>query len=245
MKIDDSNKRYSIFIAGILVISILSIFLAIALGVWDYRGKDQIGSLPFYHAPSDNLENNGPVSVSEKCEQTHDTGPGSIKIHRKEIPSVLPICIKNEDVAKWWILYESKGGYVPDLKTWIKVDGQIIKDLTPNYGWIELEQRKTGREGILLITAMTRIVDLSKPCALFYNLSGFVVYGARPIVLDSNELPTEGCQVIEWSQDYCGSFDKEVDLDIITNWEGCHLEKQEFRIILIQKVHISRIPNSP
>jgi hypothetical protein len=37
MKIDDSNKRYSMIIAGILLITVLPIFVAFSMGVMGER----------------------------------------------------------------------------------------------------------------------------------------------------------------------------------------------------------------
>jgi hypothetical protein len=253
MKIDDSNKRYSMIIAGILVISILSIFVAITLGSGGYRVYTQKGTQPHcigfqsteYEASERNLpENKKVVSVADKCEQTHDTKPGCITIEYKEIPYELPLCITQEEINDWWILYKVCGGYLPDKKDWIRICGSIRYPVLDNYGWIVLDQDKTPEGGIILMTEMEVIQDATLPCCCYYvNISGFVLYCNQEIHLDSNHHPT-GCQIVENGPGYDGDLDKLVELDIITNWEGCHLDKQEFRIILTQKNYFSGIPNS-
>ncbi len=46
MKLDNSNRRHSNVIAGILVISVASIFLACAFGVWDHKVISNDDPLP-------------------------------------------------------------------------------------------------------------------------------------------------------------------------------------------------------
>jgi hypothetical protein len=250
MKIDNSNKSYSMIIAGILVMVVLSIFMAISLGVRGCSIYVQETAKTQYlavqsqqrNATESNIpENNMIVSLAEKCEQSHDTEPGCIVKEHKEIPYDLPLCITQDVIDDWWIMYKVCGGYEPEAKNWIWKDGRKVI-VTNNYGWIVLDQTKTGEGGYILITQKEITYDSSLPCCCAYvNLSGFVLYCGQDIHLDSNKLPT-GCQIYETGTNF--DLDKMVDLDIITNWEGCHLDTQEFRILWAHKDYFTGIPNS-
>jgi len=124
MKLDDSNRRYSNIIAGILVISVASIILAYALGDWDHNvfsmnNPPQNGVELFMDKGNNIVENDilcelGFLSIPEKyCSDDLDTDAGEMVIlSNLDETQTLPLSI-NEDMinSDWAMSIYSYGGY--------------------------------------------------------------------------------------------------------------------------------------
>jgi hypothetical protein len=235
MKIDDSNKRYSIIIAGILIVSVASIFLAIASGYGIFKRNHDIPYRFSMEFPA-NLNKkawNDPVpgnikfvSVAQECDLLDlDTLRGEIKPNTPytNIPDPLPLCIDDSVVADWWIAYLVCGDY--DVRK---------KDCT-YYGKIEFRNDKDGLLGTVYMNGKPVETDL--PCCwTLVNFTVFDVYGIG-FEIPSNYKPIvdPDCNLF-MHKDYNEppGFNKKVDLKIITYWEGCLQDVQKFRLILAQ-----------
>ena len=119
MRIDTTNQRQSKFIIGILVITVFSVCIAIALG---YGGH--LTAKPHdYYSPNSNFSSNSIENSSGNKEIvtiTHrkellglDTEKGKIEILNEYLPAwtVVPLCIDDALVAPYWVQIKVTGGY--------------------------------------------------------------------------------------------------------------------------------------
>jgi hypothetical protein len=179
------------------------------------------------------------VFVLEYCEQKDlDTEKGKILVTEVNIDPILPLCVTDDTVADWSIIYAVCGGYEPQCGT-----AQLVQ--------------KDGCHGNLLIT-FTEI-----PCDECHGdccCCGWVCYEASfdvvddCICLDSNHLPSNP-EVDEHPCD-CPGFNcwittdpdktlgKEVDLKMWETWQGCNGPDQSFQVILAHKSCIRLDPPS-
>ena len=246
---EETNGSYSNAVIGILIITIaLSMGLSV-LGVWvnALDGSQEFTfDLPFIPEKksvkdiiSQEDSSEGQTSESQfrevseeacvgECDEPvpesgylgcFDTVPGTLEIvedatYLPEGP--LPLCIDNDYLANYYMTVVSVGGY------------------SPNWGAIFLNQMKGDEcfEGV--IYADFEEIDLDGcPCTVEYFITFYV---CEPICLDSNHLP-EG-----FDQDVY--LDKWVEVCFATEWEGCHLDTQEFMVILAHKT-MSQNPKLP
>lgn len=244
---NETNGSYSSTVMGILIITVsLSIGLSV-LGVWvialDGSQEDSF-DLPlipksFEDKISQETSSDPKVSEGESSEVPDEAGmgesdesvpesgylgcfdtvPGTLEIdwdstYLPEGP--LPLCIDNDYLANYYMTVVSIGGY------------------SPKWGAIFLNQMKGDEcfEGV--IYAHFEEIDLDGcPCTVEYFITFYV---CEPICLDSNHLP-EG-----FDQDVY--LDKWVEVCFASEWEGCHLETQEFMVILAHKA-MSQNPKLP
>jgi hypothetical protein len=234
MKIDDSNKRYSMIIAGILIVSVASVFLAISLG---YGGFKENPNNPFsmeIYANSGKKTwndgspgNNKSVSVAQECEIIDlDTAQGEIKPNTDytNIPTTLPLCIDDSVVKDWWIAYLVCGDY------------DVRKISCRYYGKIELRNDKDGLLGTIYMEGV-EVTDL--PCCWkLVNFTNFDVDPVNGFEIPSNYKPIvdPACNLyMHKDYDHSKGLGKEVDLLIKTWWKGCDQDIQKFRLILAHK----------
>jgi hypothetical protein len=133
MKLDNSNKRISNIIAGILLVFVAIIFIAIALGVFRdnpyLQDKiDPLNSGSLFDLEDD--ENQDFVPVAQTCDDVarYHTVRGSVEIMPEsnliDIASCssfeFPLCINPCDsevqlfINDWYAIFEVCGGYMPN-----------------------------------------------------------------------------------------------------------------------------------
>ncbi|MFX1281400.1 MAG: hypothetical protein ACFFA3_18780 [Promethearchaeota archaeon] len=233
MEIESNNKRYYLIVAGILVFTVLSIFVVLAMGFGDhlmYKMDDKYsinGVFPFLK--DDISKNTRKIEIESVPEKgvfgPFDTVPGDMKIFGQYLPEdPLPLKITNEYLDNYWVAVGTYGGY-----SWIS-------------GYIMVMQAKSNEElwkntvGFINITA----TEIEGPHGwTVYNLT-FSIIGDHPIILDSNHPPDSplGDFWVMGPND----LDKWVYLKVYTTWEGCPKPEQQFMVILAQ---ISIFPESP
>ncbi|MHA2400513.1 MAG: hypothetical protein ACXADU_16690 [Promethearchaeota archaeon] len=234
MEIESNNKRYYLIIAGILVFTVLSIFVVIALGfgghfmfklddTYSNNGVFPLNSKDDFSSKTGNIEI---VSVPEKgVFGPFDTEPGEMEIFDQNLPTdPIPLKITDEYLDDYWVVVGTYGGY-----TWVS-------------GYIKVMQAKSDERiwenivGYIEITA----TEIEGPHGwTVYNLT-FSVDDDHPIILDSNHPPDSplGDFWVKGPED----LDKWVWLKVHTTWEGCPLPEQQFMVILTQ---ITIFPESP
>ncbi|MFX0002962.1 MAG: hypothetical protein ACFE9J_05710 [Candidatus Hermodarchaeota archaeon] len=240
MKIDNSNKRYLIVIAGILIISLISIFLAYALGDWDHNAfpnnnPPPNGGLLLTNRENNIVENNiltevGFLPIAEKAQKSGiDTSSGVIYIADHNIPDTLPLCINQIDVDTWYATIYTHGGY-----TFEEGKVKVYQGKSDDPWW----DKYVGEITILGAgpTAIDVPADLPfDTCGALQVMQWDITFDmvVDPIMLDSNHVPTvygDGLFASCWDplpQD----LDKYVTLKFYMTWKGCDDEEQEFQII--------------
>lgn len=246
MKIDFSNKRYSIILAGILIAFIASITTVIILGLRGFEVHSFYKTESIYMGkPHDELTQNNTMFSLEECVREHQLVPGAevaFEIRHDvaagwvnidyNIPYEFPICITEEyvdlnfDITVW-----SYGGYTPDI-------------LGINY--MVLYQPKTGKGGILDITWDDGVQKF--PCSAMEYSASFDIIGGEPIVLESNHLP----DIINDDPDFTFLLEAEptpdlckwVHVGVFSSWEGCPDANQKFKLILAHYHCVPRISKS-
>ena len=257
MKMDDSNKRYSTIIVGILVAFISSIFVANLIGFGGYSFNSsnalqlQSAGIPMYEESNNNLiggnssrgENND-VHIAQYCEVDGlDTVAGSIEYEDHYIDDPLPLCITPEVVEDWWVVLKVIGGYEPtggNIEVWQK--GVLVTN--PCYG---------GPGTMYLGWVLADPVDVTDQyntgpccCIRYYNLSIDPSLCNNWACIDSNQYPPVcdlGCVITDYEEGMTIP-DKDVTLKIWTDWQGCGMPCQQFEIIYAHKNCVPGIPNS-
>jgi len=159
----------------------------------------------------------GPVPESDYLGR-FDTVPGTLEVIFEDLPTGdLPLCIDDAWLAPYSITVRSIGGYAP------------------KYGAIFVNQMKGDDcfEGVICANFEDITTADECPCVADYKIT-FTV--KDPICLDSNHLPVGFDQTV--------TLDKEVEVCYYSVWEGCHLETQEFVVILAHKA-MSQNPKLP
>jgi len=238
MKIVNSNKRYSLIIAGILILSILSIFLAATLDLGN-SSNDKNSYLRYMGSGDIYVDNgnNDNVSVAQSQDFDHiDTDTGYIDITDSYLPETVPLCLDNGAIDDWFIEITTCGGYY------------IRSDIT---SYVNVLQKKAddGSAYASIGTLNINIADITPAdapcCCKVYNLT-FTVEDDGCIAVDSNHFPWTGINADGWSLTKHGcNLNKWVELDVMTYWCGCHCWDQNFEIILTHKGIISGIPQLP
>jgi hypothetical protein len=220
MEIDYGNKRSQMIIAGILVITVLSILVGFALVVGDFGNLSQNTILPINGGIVNNPEmnisrNDADVSVGKGgCIDNVPTAAGKISLYDSNFPPLewteLPLCITDADLASWYIDLNVTGGYAPH-------DGSITFT-------------QCGEEQHIYISWQT----FDYCCYTIYRAT-FTTDDGCIEFLSSQEPIVD----LPFGQYVCdvdlGS--KAVDIDWCTCWTGCH-----FCMIL---AHKSIFPESP
>jgi hypothetical protein len=219
MKLNDSNKRYTTIIIGILVFFVLSFITACILGFGDNLAYNQNESNRLdVDSPSNQVKtgNNEVVSVAQRKSICGlDTEVGSIDIIDSNLPTIVPLCITDATVAPWFVEVKVIGGYIP-------CDG-----------YVNLYQDKAGYIGRLNLD--WDIIDQGC-CYTIYNVTFDVATQCECIHVNSNHFP-EVCDgwVLDKKVDGTQYLGKWVDLCLTTKWKGCDEEYQKFEIILAPK----------
>ncbi|MFX0005998.1 MAG: hypothetical protein ACFFAV_04625 [Candidatus Hermodarchaeota archaeon] len=247
MKLDYSNKRCSNYIAGILVISVASIFLACALGIWDHKVISN----------NDPLPNGGVISVNN--------GNNIIENNRFIIPSGVGFLLAHEKVIQCfdtldegWLYFTQTPGvpdYLPLTLTQSEIDswGDLIVFSYGGYefkdGYINLYQKGEFKGKLLLtevdVTPVDLTVDLDGPEGPLaegtYHVDSHTIDvtldGGQDIYLESNYLPELYDSGWMWAYDCppVQDLDKEVKFVEKMTWSGCFKPDQEFRVLLAYK----------
>ena len=234
MKRDDSNKKYEIIIAGILVISIVSVFLVIALGIkFSDTYKEQI---PMFSILENNKQKNigtprgnddVPIDQTIDDDEVYSVDPGLIEFVSDNIESPLPICLTPQWGADKWVVFRVYGGYTPATDFGMIVikqyNDKYLNPCNPNMwvGWnliVTDDWVDCNFEGINCLG-----------CWHYYNVS-FDTSCDNWICLDSTTDPDEKTDQLE----------KYVTIEYDTTWIGC-----QFDYILAHENHVpeSLIPD--
>jgi hypothetical protein len=244
MKIDNSNKRDSLIIAGILVFLITSIFVAFIIRFGDYSLNTEINknaeemyseSFVFKHNSSESETDD--VHIAQSCNITGlDTVPGSITIDSYYYDDPLPLCVTPEVVSDWFVLVRSEGGYVPtggDIEFWQK------DQLVWNDCWEDGQTMYLGYG--IAVEDVTDGIYTTDPCCCvrWYNLT-IDTSCNNWACLDSNQYPPVcgDCEITDFEAGM-EIPDKDVDLHIRMDWEGCTMPDQQFEIIYAHKSCVS------
>ncbi|MFX0058153.1 MAG: hypothetical protein ACFE85_16750 [Candidatus Hodarchaeota archaeon] len=218
MKIDCSNKRSGLIIAGILGIVAILIGFALVVGVSEIYSQEDILPLDeriYNNTEINTFKGNTDVSVGKgDCIYGVPTAAGSISDSSYYFPPItwteLPLCITDADIASWYINLTVVGGYEPVCGT-IKFTQEGV-DQYINIGWTETEY--------CCYSVWTATFTTDDGCIKF----------------DSSEAPNIN---LPFPYSYCGDgfAEKLVDICWCTGWVGC-----DFYILL---THKSVLPGSP
>jgi hypothetical protein len=251
MKFTDSNKIYFKIIAGILVISVLAIFLGFTLGVGGNNTSEnsEILFIPENKTLKNNVLGKNDVSVPYECYKSGlDTETGWIRVCDYYFDNdILPLCISDCSIDDWYMIFCSWGGYVP-------TDGSVvIYQPDPD------DKNKLVEKGTLDIDFVEIPMPTDCCCANLIPCcceptvwkAIFSVECGGCIALDSNHIPTfidETCvgggpgtdfncwEVPAQPEDPPRTLGKEVTLEFFMDWQGCNGPDQQFEVILIHKV---------
>lgn len=241
MKIDDSNKMYSIYIAGILLILIVSVFIAFILGVLDQNifsdNTPQTNGEVAFNSESilNNVKGNDDLVSGTKrgCDiPKWETEPGSIDVYSNVVDPTyqLPLCIEDQTDVN---------GFDAALDLTLTVIGGY----KPTCSYLDLEQFWCGTvyDGKIKVI-WTKVPEDQEPagyccCYDFYTAS-FEFY--EKICLVSTELPSTypTCMTLEdVVPDPWDVPNKLVDIDLEIKFEGCH-----FWLFLTSDFHFPEFP---
>ena len=251
MKLDNSNRRHSNIIAGILVISVASIFLTCAFGVWDHKVISNDNPLPngvVISASNGNniMENSylvipsgvGFLSKNERIKKVFDTvDEGWLYFDESNIPTSFPLTITQDILDTWSVTVYSYGGYefVSGYAN-IKQKGSLVGIV--NFGVDVIEPNEL--RAISIFGGEEYIVDV-------YTI-GFTLAG-NDINLDSNYLPTLYDTYHDADAYFGDSCPEDLQKEVLFKenmvWSGCDNEEQNFLVILAYKISVcSGVPNS-
>ncbi|MFX1380513.1 MAG: hypothetical protein ACFFA4_15615 [Promethearchaeota archaeon] len=255
MKLDDSNKRYSHFIAGILIISLASIFLACALGVWDHKVISNNNPLPNGVVTSWSNGN----KITENNDFVIPPGVASLPTHEK-------VCRKLDTVEGWIFFDQVPVEDLPLTITQAVVDdwGYAHAYSYGGYSFVEggadLYQKDDGWIGSITYSIEGTPVETTE-IAVGIDLDGDTIMeddytvmdytikltlDQAVINIDSNHLPQLYDSGWMWAYDCppVEDLDKEVVFKEKMKWEGCHQNDQQFRVMLAY-IRMLRSPELP
>jgi len=240
------SRSKSLLITLMTLLSVTLIIVVITLGVGGQNATDDPeGSFEpvFIGTPIvlslDGLESND-MSVPLKCEvKDIDTEEGYIKVCEAYFDDILPLCVTDDTVSDWYVIYASYGGYFPTggVAQLIQKDGC--------HGNIDIIVDDTFDSSIYQPPCGCG-VDESSCCDVeFYK----IIFDVQDdcIYLDSNHLPSNpevdesacvGCEDFNcWiTTDPACTLQKEVKLTMWEDWMGCELPDQSFEVMLAYKV---------
>ncbi|MFW9820627.1 MAG: hypothetical protein ACFFE5_13540 [Candidatus Thorarchaeota archaeon] len=245
MTLDNSNKRDSEFIAGILVITVISICLACAFGIWDYKvisnNNPLINEVGISLGDGNNIMENNPqvipsgvgfLPVNEKIVKKLDTkDEGWLFFDQTGIPTELPLTITQADLDTWSVKVYSYGGY------------EFVN------GHVDLYQKDWEYKGTLNYNVETSYPDTYTMDSTDYSVFVYelgISLADGEINLDSNYLPK--LYDTGWMRVFDGPCPDDLDKEVIFKekmvWSGCDDEDQQFRVILAYKSML-RSPELP
>jgi hypothetical protein len=233
----NSNKRYQVIIAGILMVLVIFIIISSTSGFFGkifFYNKDnpELHSVPpyvkgnyrkdFLTDPPDIPLGSDNVSVDQEI---HDTGytvePGTIELVADNIPDELPICISPCWAADKWVAFKVLGGY--EFKAGMLTISQYDKTV-----WNPCINGMYVGYGLELIENYRLCDGVCSGCYEIWNFT-FNTDCDNWICLDSSYDPDGGHY-----QEH-----KDVTFTYDTTWTGC-----DFDYILAHERHVPRIPNS-
>jgi len=228
---ETTGSRSNFYFLVLIALSCVA-FIFVVIGL-------SLGGNDIYSGPNGNIE---PVSgfapftisfdlnndelVPEQCEKKDiDVEAGWIGVAHCEIPDILPLCVDQAELDTWYMIFATCGGYEPVGGT-----AQLIPIELPAEDHCDLDCCCCGVEYYIAT------FELAEDC----------------ICLDANHLPTNpevdesigdcfdsNCWI---TTDPDKTLQKEVDLVMWQDWEGCEQPDQSFKVIL---AHKSCIENSP
>jgi hypothetical protein len=160
------------------------------------------------------MRTNEIVPVSEsKCAGPFDTVPGTITVGPSYISDPLPLCINNDAVSSWYATVYVTGGYAP-------YDGFVCF------------KQKGEFAGKVYLT-WTPVEDPQLPCCTTEYMLTFSV--TDPFCLDSNQYPVLVGDDVIAPDKQTTIPGKEVYMNFVSFWKGCHEPNQYFLIISAQQ----------
>jgi hypothetical protein len=267
MKLNNSNKRISNIIAGILLVFVAIIFIAIASGVI----RDQL-YLQYKTNPSSGVivENNDFVPVALECPDLYyHTKPGCISVVDEELldgsdylPEFeFPLCFNpanpedeiNTFINNWFRVYRVCGGYTPCEDQCHEWSFDIYQYNEEKNTYVRIGSDLLGTEvgwGLTWSTIDPAVwvnphtqqgIDTQGDCCsteyYYVTIDASCLNGA---CVDSDQWPECGCTATPLTPSAYIPY-KALKVDFDMYWCGCVCEDQCFELILVQ---ISRIPNS-
>jgi hypothetical protein len=257
MEINNSNKVYSIIVAGILVSSIITIFVAFALGVDgnnNFSDNSNRSVRPMSTEPLYLLETNKSEKILDKVikaktghddvsvDQTvynldhHYVEPGEIQFVDDNFDEDFPVCVTPDWGDDKWVVVRVRGGYVPEKQSYYGYPGEyyglfIITDECGNiiYNPCNTPRMYVGWFLDEIVDEWTCSGTMCEECWVYYN---FTITGHicdNWICLDSSYDPDSGHF----------QSDKYVLVEYDIHWKGC-----EFDYILAHENRVPGIPNS-
>jgi hypothetical protein len=240
MKLNNSNKRYSNYIAGILVLTLLFILMGFLIGCWGCCTNEKVGTPSVF--PLNSNFNTGNINREPAAQSPQswflDTERGTLTVTDAGFYDIndalivnmtsgagqFPLCITKSDGYYFNFTVETCGGYSPfDIDPY---------DLC-NY--IELKQCKwpdTWHKYRLHYTADNWTWIGSDTCCDFWNLTVHVDadHYLEEMVSWCNWQETDSiCFESNHPADDCSkTLCKEVDVKLKTLWSGCLFEEQSF-----------------
>ena len=245
-------EGHSKLLTGILITSFLTVF---AIGVGVGLGL------------SLSLENGNSESTLEQVLKTSpgsgdvpvglslivdgfDTEQGSLEIEEYsdvfDDPIVFPLCVDPSFFANWWAVIKSTGGYAP-----VTCVGEGIQtfDLYQKDSIVSAPGYYIGYK-----LTWTLVNDDYKEegecCSIDYWKVTIDTSCNNLGCLDSNQYPVisgiPGLTMDSSAYNPCGLTipDKDIEIRILSTWAGCPNENQKFDLILVQKNHVLKVPNS-
>jgi hypothetical protein len=219
MKLNNSNKRYSIYIAGILVFVLLFIFMGVIIGCWGNCSYEQEGT-PSVFPPNLDIDtgniNSEPAAQSPDTWQL-DTDYGTFTIVKAGF-------------------YNSTGDLLVDL---ISKDGQFPLCFGQGYYFNFTVETYGGYSPCELAPYRYNYVEITQ-CKRFNVYNNYKIYYDYTVW---TELPNGDCTdtwegIIDVDQcisldsnhkpDCSGELNKKVKVKLKTAWQGCHLPEQCF-----------------
>jgi len=253
------SRSKSLLITLMTLLSVTLIVVVLTLGVGGQNATDNLeGSTgPVYIGNPillslDGLEIND-VSTPLQCDVLGiDVEAGYIKVCEVNIDDMLPLCVTDDTVIDWYVIYASCGGYEALGGT-----AQLIQ--------------KDGCHGNLLLNA-EHLIDYVPPCGdpcigldcwccdvEYYKITFDVDVqpdtGLEEICLDANHLPVnpsidELCPDCGPGEDFncfittdpAKTLLKEVTITMWEDWEGCKCPDQSFEVMLAHKSCFHEFP---
>jgi hypothetical protein len=251
MKLDNSNRSYSKIIAGILIISVLSIFVALVIGYGDKSIYEQDGIQYAYTGIPSNSDksnlckgageyNDVPVAKCSEWLGPFESEKGSItyilqafnkdssKWDDIESDYILPLCLKDTaDMNTDDLDMEVAGLRVLAIVR----GGYTAVECTSE---IEFKQKKKG-EPADIAKAKIEWGDGTKQGDCSTHFVGWI------------DVDVADTEVIELhaTQSPCGKdLKKNIYIKVCAKWTGCSQVSQQFKQILVHKNCIFGVPNS-
>lgn len=243
MKINNSNERYSNYIAGILVFVLLFIFMGFLIGCWGSCSYEQEGPLVVFPL---NLDfDTGDIS-DEPAAQSPETweldtvagtmtildagfynSSGDLLVNMTSGTGQFPLCIPDDEGYYFNFTVETHGGYTPS-------------DFNP-HNYIEICQFKWSNTYYKYRLYYDYLDWGTEP--IDFGICTEIWEGIIPVINDAEHtLKRLDCSVLppSWVETDCiifdsnhepdgsGTLNKWVTVQLKSSWQGCMLQSQRF-----------------